>query len=71
MLGPAIAKSVRFAEAPQAGRSALSTAGRVPGVLAYREIAARLAAGEVPLLTTVEGSDDEIDLDAVARVEAS
>lgn len=44
---PAIAKSVRFAEAPACGRSVLKTAGRTPGALAYRELARRLAAGRL------------------------
>jgi chromosome partitioning protein len=42
---PAIAKSVRFAEAPAAGRSVLATATRTPGAVAYRELA-KLLAGE-------------------------
>ncbi len=43
VLDPPIPKSVRFAEAPLAGRSALTTAPRTPGVLAYRVHARRLA----------------------------
>jgi chromosome partitioning protein len=39
VLEPAIPKSVRFAEAPAAGRSVLSTAGRTRGADAYRELA--------------------------------
>jgi chromosome partitioning protein len=42
VLEPPIAKSVRFAEAPAAGRSVLTTAGRTPGAQAYRELARRL-----------------------------
>ena len=42
VLEPAIAKSVRFAEAPAAGRSILVTAGRTPGAVAYRALARRL-----------------------------
>lgn len=42
VIEPAIAKSVRFAEAPAAGRSILKTAGRTPGAQAYRELARRL-----------------------------
>ena len=64
VLGPAIAKSVRFAEAPQVGRTALSTSASVPGALAYRAVAARLAAGEVPLMPTVVDLED-------SRVEVS
>jgi chromosome partitioning protein len=37
VLDPPIAKSIRFAEAPAAGRSALCTAKNIPGVQAYRE----------------------------------
>jgi chromosome partitioning protein len=44
VLEPAIPKSVRFAEAPAAGRSVLSTAGRTPGAEAYRELAIGLMA---------------------------
>ena len=46
VLEPAIAKSVRFAEAPALGRSVLSTARSTPGAQAYREFAYRLVAGE-------------------------
>jgi chromosome partitioning protein len=42
VIDPPIAKSVRFAEAPGAGRSVLKTAGRTPGAQAYRELARRL-----------------------------
>jgi chromosome partitioning protein len=44
VLEPPIPKSVRFAEAPAAGRSVLSTAGRTPGAEAYRELAIGLMA---------------------------
>lgn len=44
VLDPPIARSVRFAEAPAAGRSVLATAGRTKGALAYREHAKSLAA---------------------------
>jgi chromosome partitioning protein len=43
VLDPPIAKSVRFAEAPAAGRSILRTAGRTPGAQAYRALARTLA----------------------------
>jgi chromosome partitioning protein len=43
VLQPPIAKSIRFAEAPAAGRSILSTAGRTPGAQAYRRHARRIA----------------------------
>jgi chromosome partitioning protein len=43
VLSPAIAKSVRFAEAPAAGRSVLCTAGTIPGARAYRDHARDLA----------------------------
>ena len=44
VLEPAIPKSVRFAEAPAAGRSVLATAGRTRGADAYRELALGLMA---------------------------
>jgi len=44
VLDPPIGRSVRFAEAPAAGRSALTTAGRTKGALAYREHAEFLVA---------------------------
>jgi chromosome partitioning protein len=44
VLEPAIPKSVRFAEAPAAGRSVLSTAARTRGADAYRELAIGLMA---------------------------
>jgi chromosome partitioning protein len=43
VLEPPIPKSVRFAEAPAAGRSVLATAGRTPGAAAYREHAQQLS----------------------------
>jgi chromosome partitioning protein len=43
VIEPSIAKSVRFAEAPAAGRSILRTATRTPGAQAYRELARRIA----------------------------
>jgi chromosome partitioning protein len=43
VLDPPIAKSVRFAEAPAAGRPILRTAGRTPGAQAYRVHARRIA----------------------------
>lgn len=46
VLEPPVPKSVRFAEAPAAGRSVLRTAGRVRGAEAYRELARRLLAGD-------------------------
>jgi chromosome partitioning protein len=44
VLEPSIPKSVRFAEAPAAGRSVLATAGRTRGADAYRELATGLMA---------------------------
>jgi chromosome partitioning protein len=44
VLEPAIPKSVRFAEAPAAGRSVLATAGRSRGADAYRALATGLLA---------------------------
>jgi chromosome partitioning protein len=45
ILGPPVKKSIRFAEASQAGRSILSYAPRHPGADAYREIARALVGG--------------------------
>lgn len=45
VLWPAIPKSVRFAEAPAAGRSILVSARSSKGAAAYRELAANLLAG--------------------------
>ena len=42
VLQPPIAKSIRFAEAPAAGRSVLATATRAKGAENYRELARRL-----------------------------
>lgn len=42
VLSPPIPKSVRFAEAPAAGRSVLATARRTKGADAYRELASGL-----------------------------
>ena len=47
LLGVPVRASVRFAEAPHAGRSILSYAGGVPGAAAYRMIAAELAGVDV------------------------
>jgi chromosome partitioning protein len=44
VLEPPIPKSVRFAEAPAAGRSVLATAGRTRGADAYRAVAEELFA---------------------------
>ena len=48
VLSPVIPKSVRFAEAPAAGRSVLSSARSSKGAEAYRQLARNLLAG--PLL---------------------
>ena len=45
VLGPPIPRSIRFAEAPAAGRSVLRTARSVRGAVAYRELAETLCAG--------------------------
>lgn len=42
VLEPPIPKSIRFAEAPAAGRSILKTSSRTKGAAAYREVAKRL-----------------------------
>jgi chromosome partitioning protein len=43
VLQPPIPKTIRFAEAPAAGRSILGTARSHRGAQAYRELAAKLA----------------------------
>jgi chromosome partitioning protein len=58
VLSPPIAKSVRFAEAPAAGRSILSTARSAPGAEAYRLLARRLEG----LVDDADLSDSTIDL---------
>ncbi|MGZ4664381.1 MAG: ParA family protein [Frankiaceae bacterium] len=62
VLDPPIAKSVRFAEAPATGRSALSTAGRTAGALAYREHARKLCGLPVDPIQVSEGRGGEPDL---------
>lgn len=47
VLDPPIAKSIRFAEAPAAGRSVLATASRTRGADNYRELARKLHEGEL------------------------
>jgi chromosome partitioning protein len=42
VIGPPIPKTIKFAEAPAAGRSILATNRRSKGALAYREVAANL-----------------------------
>ena len=42
VIGPPIPKSIRFAEAPAAGRTILSTSAGNKGAAAYREVAANL-----------------------------
>jgi chromosome partitioning protein len=44
VIQPPIPKSIRFAEAPAAGRTILSTSGGNKGAAAYREVAANLLA---------------------------
>jgi chromosome partitioning protein len=69
VLEPPIAKSVRFAEAPAAGRSALCTAKNIPGVHAYREHARRLHAADGGSLedASVDGSGDAERVIALPR----
>jgi len=61
VIEPPIAKSVRFAEAPAAGKSILRTASRSPGAEAYRALARRLVGIESPVEST-DGDDQLIDL---------
>src|SRR3954452_21525071 len=62
VLDPPIAKSVRFAEAPAAGRSIMRTAGRTPGAQAYRELARSLARPTEAAVINSEESADVLDL---------
>jgi chromosome partitioning protein len=62
VLEPAIAKSVRFAEAPAVGRSVLVTARRTPGAQAYRELARRMTGIRLP-------DDEVIDIPTVRTPE--
>jgi chromosome partitioning protein len=48
VLGPPIPRSIRFAEAPAAGRSILRTARWTRGAVAYRELAASLCRTDRP-----------------------
>lgn len=52
VLQPPIARSIRFAEAPAAGRSALTTAPRVRGAVAYREVARALLESRPAAITS-------------------
>ena len=57
VLEPPIPKSVRFAEAPAAGRSVLATAHRAKGTEAYRELAERLFRAGMSDRAGAEGFD--------------
>jgi chromosome partitioning protein len=48
VIEPAIAKSVRFAEAPSTGRTIMRTASRTPGAESYRVLAKKLAGIDIP-----------------------
>src|SRR3954454_24528255 len=61
VIEPPIAKSVRFAEAPAAGRSIMRTASRSPGAEAYRALARRLVGVDSPVDDTGDG-EQLIDL---------
>lgn len=61
LLGVPVRKSVRFAEAPYAGRSILSFAPSAPGAAAYRVLAAELAGLDVdPAVREAAGSLPEV-----------
>jgi chromosome partitioning protein len=63
VIEPPIAKSVRFAEAPAAGKSILRTASRSPGAEAYRTLARRLVGIEEPAAPgDGDGEEQLIDL---------
>jgi hypothetical protein len=68
VLEPPIAKSVRFAEAPAAGRSILRTAGRTPGAAAYRTLARSLAGIDDPTPESTVALDDVPVIDLAAEV---
>ena len=56
LLGVPVRKSVRFAEAPYAGRSILAFAGSTPGAAAYRVLAAELVGADAdPALREAAG----------------
>lgn len=60
LVGPPVRKSIRFAEAPTAGKSLLAAGTDVPGVAAYRAIARELLRLPVPQeLYEVAGWSDE------------
>jgi chromosome partitioning protein len=68
MLEPPIPKSIRFAEAPAAGRSVLVTAARAPGAEAYRAHARQLlAASEEEAPPASVAVEETVDLTADAR----
>ena len=60
VIEPAIAKSVRFAEAPARGRSIMRTASRTPGAAGYRALARRIAG--VPDPAPVDLGEPVVDL---------
>jgi chromosome partitioning protein len=69
VIEPPIAKSVRFAEAPAAGRSILRTASRSPGAEAYRTLARRLVGIEEPAAPgDRDGDGDEQLIDLTSEV---
>ncbi len=70
VLEPPIAKSVRFAEAPAAGRSILRTAGRTPGAQAYRAHARRLANLPAEPDSDPSPEDGQLSIDAVDVTDA-
>ena len=64
VIEPPVAKSVRFAEAPAAGRSILRTASRTPGAAAYRALARRIMGVPDPEpATTVDDAATDLSLD--------
>jgi chromosome partitioning protein len=69
VIEPPIAKSVRFAEAPAAGKSILRTASRSPGAEAYRTLARRLVGIEEPAAPgDRDGDGDEQLIDLTSEV---
>ena len=70
VLSPPIPRSVRFAEAPSQGRTALTSGGKTPGAQAYRAHAAAFAKGEV-LRAPVEPVAEAVPEQATPAVDVS
>jgi chromosome partitioning protein len=62
VIEPAIPKTVRFAEAPERGRSILKHANRHAGAMAYRDVA-RWLCGLAPLAETIDVREHEVGVE--------